>query len=138
MVKNKARFHLSCNYSCTLYFLMKMKEVTLKDHQTSACLNLKLQHNKTETKKVKVKNVGMEFIKTCDEYRFKLKFGHIFSYIFLPLTAGEKQIFKTLCLEEMFSKHFVWRKWVISSTWSGDNKTMGGVLLGDISKHLIF
>ena len=33
-------FYLSCNYSCILYLLVKMKEVNLKNLHTSACLNL--------------------------------------------------------------------------------------------------
>ena len=36
----RARFYLSCNYSCTLYFLVKIKEVKLKKLYTLACLNL--------------------------------------------------------------------------------------------------
>ena len=51
---------------------MKMKEVKLKNRHTSASLNLKLWHNKTETKKIKVANGGMEFIKTCDEYHHEI------------------------------------------------------------------
>ena len=69
---------------------MKMKEVKLKNRHTPASLNLKLWHNKTETKKIKVANGGMEFIKTCDEYLMKFNFGHIFSSISLPLSAGER------------------------------------------------
>ena len=56
MGKNRARFYLSCNYSCKLYFFGKMKEVKLKNLHTSAYLESKLWHNKTETKKVKVAN----------------------------------------------------------------------------------
>ena len=49
--KNRARFYLSCNYSCTLYLLVKFKKVNLKDLYTSACLNLNYGiYNKTETK----------------------------------------------------------------------------------------
>ena len=69
---------------------MEMKKAKLKNRYTSACLNLKLWHNKTETKKVKVANGGMEFIKPCDQYPCKFNFGHIFSSIALLLSAGEK------------------------------------------------
>ena len=40
MVKNRASFYVSCNYSCTIYFLVKIKEVKLKNLHTSSCLNL--------------------------------------------------------------------------------------------------
>ena len=90
IVKNGERFYFSCNYSWRLYFLMKMKEVKLKYHHTSACLNLKLWYNKTETIKVTFANHGMKFIKTFDQYLFKFNSGHIFSSIVLPLSAGEK------------------------------------------------
>ena len=46
MVKNRARFYLSCNYSYTLYLLVKIKEVKLKNLHTSAWLNL--NYGKTE------------------------------------------------------------------------------------------
>ena len=40
MLKNRARFCLSCNYFCTLYFLLKIKEGKLKNLHTSACVKL--------------------------------------------------------------------------------------------------
>ena len=40
MVKNRARFYLSCNYFCTLYLLGKNKAVKLQDFHNVACLNL--------------------------------------------------------------------------------------------------
>ena len=46
-LKNRARFYLSCNYSCT-HTLVKIKEVKLKNLQTSACLNL--NYGKTKKK----------------------------------------------------------------------------------------
>ena len=36
----RARFYLSCNYSCTLYHIVKVKEVKLKKLHTLAYLNL--------------------------------------------------------------------------------------------------
>ena len=42
MVKKqgRARLHISCNYSCTLCFLVKILLVKLKNLHTSACLKL--------------------------------------------------------------------------------------------------
>ena len=37
---DRARFYLPCNYSCTLYFLMKILLTKLNNIYTSACLNL--------------------------------------------------------------------------------------------------
>ena len=98
-LKNKASFYLSWNYSYILYFLMKMKEVKQPLH--FSLLQSKLCHNKTETKKVKVANGGIKFIKTYDEYLCKFISGPIFGSIVLLLSAGEKQILKTLFWGEM-------------------------------------
>ena len=49
-LKNRARFYLSCNYSCTLYLLVKIKEVKLKNLHTSACLNLNYGTTKQKPK----------------------------------------------------------------------------------------
>ena len=46
-------------------------------------LELKLWHNKTETKNVTVTKM-MEFIKAYDQYACKFDFGHFFSSITLP------------------------------------------------------
>ena len=43
----------------------------------------------------------VEYIKTYDQYPCKSNYGHIFSFIVISLSAGEKQIFKKLCLREM-------------------------------------
>ena len=48
--KGRARFYLSYNYFCTLYFLVKMLLVKLKNLHISACLNLNLWLDKTEIK----------------------------------------------------------------------------------------
>ena len=58
----------------------------------------------------------VQFIKTCGQYSFKFNFGHIFSSIVLPFSAGEKLIFKTLALG---------RDGQFSSAWSGDDKNLG-------------
>ena len=47
-LKNRARFYLSCNYSCTPYLLVKIKEVKEPSH--FSMLESKLKYNKTETK----------------------------------------------------------------------------------------
>ena len=38
--QSRARFYLSCSYFCTLYFLVNMLLVKLKNLHTSASLNL--------------------------------------------------------------------------------------------------
>ena len=67
---------------------MKMKEVKQPSH--FSLLESKLCHNKTETKKVKVANGGIRFIKTYDQYFCKFISGPIFGSIVLLLSAGEK------------------------------------------------
>ena len=52
-------------------------------------LKSKLWDKKTETKKVKVVKM-VEPIKTCEQYPHKFSFGHFFSSIILPLSAGDK------------------------------------------------
>ena len=46
-------------------------------------LEAKLCHNKTETKNAKVAKM-VEFIKTCDQYPRRFKFGHFFNSIIRP------------------------------------------------------
>ena len=88
-LKNRARFYLSCNYSCLLNVLVKIKEVKLKNLHTSACLNL--NYGTTETKNAIIaKMVG--FIKKCDQYSCKFNFGHFLSsIILLPFCWGKIQ-----------------------------------------------
>ena len=38
--QGRARFYISCNYSCTLQFLVKILLGKLKNLHTSGCLNL--------------------------------------------------------------------------------------------------
>ena len=49
-LKNRARFYLSCNYSCALHFLVKILLVNLKSLSTSACLNLNYGTTKQKPK----------------------------------------------------------------------------------------
>ena len=81
-LEKRERFYLSCNYYCTLYFLVKLKELNFSR------LESKLWHGKTETKNEKVAKM-VEFIKTCDQYPRKFNFGHLFSSIILPPFSGE-------------------------------------------------
>ena len=60
MVKKYGKV-LSCNYSCTLYLLMKIKEIKLKNLHTSASLNLPYG-----TTKQKLKCKGC---KNCEIYQ---------------------------------------------------------------------
>ena len=54
MVKKqgRARFYLSCNYYCTLYYLLKMLLVKLKNLHTSAHLNLNYGTTKKKSKRL--------------------------------------------------------------------------------------
>ena len=75
--KNRARFYVSCNYSCTIYLLVKIKEVNLKNLHTSACLNLNYgRYNKTETKNGQLHNPS-------------------------PILLGKNKLKKKHCLGEM-------------------------------------
>ena len=53
-----------------------------------------MEQKKQKPKMLKLQMV--EFIKTCDKYHCKFNFGHIFSSIVLPLSAGEIDFQKTL------------------------------------------
>ena len=64
----RTKFCLSCNYSCTLYFLVDILLVNLKNPYTSAYLNVNYSTEKHSSKMV-------EFIKTCDQYPHKFNFG---------------------------------------------------------------
>ena len=46
----RGRFYLSCNYSCSLYFLVKIFLVKLKNLHPSACLNLNYGATKQKPK----------------------------------------------------------------------------------------
>ena len=50
MIKKWGRFYLSCNYSCSLHLLVKIKEVKLNNLHTLACLNLRYGTTKHKTK----------------------------------------------------------------------------------------
>ena len=48
-----ARLFISCNYSCTFYFLVKILFVKLKNFHTSACLKLNYCKTKHKPKMLK-------------------------------------------------------------------------------------
>ena len=50
----RARFYISCNHFCTLYILMKIFLVKLKNVHTSTCLKLNYGSTKQKQKNVKV------------------------------------------------------------------------------------
>ena len=62
-----AKLFISCSYSYTFYFLVKILLVKLKNLHTSACL--KLNYCTAKHKNQNCKGAKMvEFIKTCDKY----------------------------------------------------------------------
>ena len=80
----------SSNSSCTLYVLVKMKDVKLKSLHTLACLNLNYGTKNRNQKWLQM----VELIKSCVQYPCKFNLGHIF--IVLLLSAGGKYFQKTL------------------------------------------
>ena len=64
----------------------------------------------------------VEFIKTCDQYSGKFTFGHFFSSIVLPPFCWGK-------------KKAVLRNGQFPSAWGVMIRTLGRVLLGDMSKN---
>ena len=79
MVKNwgRERFYISCNYSCTILFLVKILLIKLK--------NLYIQYASISIMKKQNSNQNMKFekmvvlIKTFDHYSHKFYFGHFLS-----------------------------------------------------------
>ena len=72
-----SRFYLSCIYFCTLYFLVKILLVKLKNLNTLACLNLSYGQAKQQPKRwMKVNDGKMAgFINAYDQYPKKFNFG---------------------------------------------------------------
>ena len=126
MVKKqcRARHYISCNYSCTLYFLVKHLFVKLKKLHTSACLKLNYCTTK-QTKNVKVAKM-VEFIKTCTSDTF-VNFVNFFNstILSLPFLLRKKYLQKMLFMK---NQRF-------PSAWGIMIKTWGSVLLGGISKN---
>ena len=126
MVKKqgRARLYISCNYSCTSYFLMKILLVKLKNLHTSACLKLNYCTTK-QTKNVKVAKM-VEFIKTCSSDTF-VNFGNFFNstILSLPFLLRKKYLQKMLFTR---NQRFPSASGIMIKTW-------GSVLLGGISKN---
>ena len=122
-----ARLHISCNYSCTLYFLVKILLVNyVKEPSHFSMLEAKLWHTKTETNNAKVARM-VEFIKTCDQYPRKFNLGNFFNSIILsPPFCWEKN---------RSSENTVQEEWVISFRLGGNDKNLGVSLLGGMSKN---
>ena len=75
-------------------FLVKIKDVKVKNLHTSTHLNL--NYGTTEQKPKMLWLLMVEFIKTCDQYPCKFNFGHFFSSLILLPFCWEK-IQKMLC-----------------------------------------
>ena len=107
MVKkqDRARFYVSYNCFCTLYFLMKLLLVKLKNLRTSALLNL--NYGTTEIKNIKVAKM-MELIKTFDQYPHKWSFFQLHNPS--PFLLGGNRV----------SENAVLVKWVISFCLGGE------------------
>ena len=100
---------------------MKIKEVKLKNLQTSACLNLNYGTTKQKPKMQRFQK-WWNFIKTSHQYPRKFNLGHFFSSIILPLFCrGRKR-----CSEEM--GNFLLPGVIMIRTWER-------VLLGGMNKH---
>ena len=82
MVKKqgRARLHISCNYSCTLYFLVNI--LLIKGPSRFSLLEAKLWHNKAKTKNIKAAKM-VKLIKTCDQYPCRFNFGNFFKSLIL-------------------------------------------------------
>ena len=74
----RKRFYTSCNYSCTISFLVKILLIEVKEVSLySVCLNL--NHEKQNSNQ-NVKDEKMViFIKNLDHHHYKFNFGNFFS-----------------------------------------------------------
>ena len=89
--------YISCNYSCTLYVLVKTLFVELKNlHSYLSMLQSVLCYSKTKTKNMKVAKI-VEFIKTCDQYPCRFNFGHFPGQLHNPPFLLEKIDFRNRC-----------------------------------------
>ena len=112
MIKKQGRasLYISCNYSCTINFLVKILLVKLKNLHTSACLRLNYGTTKQKPKMQRLQrwwNLSKLVTNTL-------------------LSAGEKQIFRKHCTGGM-GNFLLFRGGMI--------KTSGRVLHGDMSKN---
>ena len=130
LVKNqgRARLHISCNYSCTLHFIVKILLVKLKNFHTSTCLRLNYCTAKHKPK-----------IKSCKDSGIYQNLGPIPLLILEifqlhtplspppppPLFPQEKYVLKTL----------LDRNGQFLSAWEIIIKTWGTAFLGGMSKN---
>ena len=92
----RARLYVSYNHSGTLYILVDILLIKLKNVLTSACLKLNHGTAKQKQKNIKVAKM-VEFIKTCEQYLLKFNFGNFFNSILLsPFCWGKIDLQKTL------------------------------------------
>ena len=94
---------------CSLYFLLNILLVKLKDIHTSACLKLNYGTTKQKPKMV-------EFIKTCGQYPRRFIFGIFFYSIILspPFLLGKNRS----------SVNAVQKEWVNSFCLGGNDKNL--------------
>ena len=79
MVKElgRERFYISCNYSCTIFFLVKILLAKLKSlYIEYAWISIMKKQNSNQN--VKAEKM-MLFVKTFDYYQHQVNFGNIFS-----------------------------------------------------------
>ena len=79
MVKElgRARLYISCNYSCTIFFLVKILLAKLTSlYIRYAWISIMKKQNSNQN--VKAEKM-MLFVKTFDYYQHKVNFGNFFS-----------------------------------------------------------
>ena len=86
-------------------------------------LEVKLWHNKKETKNVKVP-IMVEFIETCDQYSRRFNFGNFFNAIILPsfLLAKNRSSENG---RRNGRNEWVREEWIISFCLGGHDKNLG-------------
>ena len=125
MVKRQgwARLFISCNYSCTFYFLVKIFLVKLKNLHTSGCSKLNYCTTKHKPKMKRLQrwsNLSKLVTNTL------VNFGNFYNYIILSTLF----LFRKKYLQKMrFRSNVQFR-----SAWGIIIKTWGRVLFGGMSK----
>ena len=125
MVKKQgwARLFISCNYSCTFYFLVKILLVKLKNLHTSACLKLNYCTAKHKPKILRLQRWWNLSKLVTDTF---IIIGNFFNSIILsPLSPQEKHLQKIL----------FGRNGQFLSAWRIMIKIWGRVLLGGMIKN---
>ena len=105
--QGRTRLYISCNYSCTSYFLVKILLVKLKNLHISACL--KLNYCTTKQRLQRWWNLSKLVTNTF------VNFGIFFnSIIFSPLSSQEK----------ISSENTVWEEWAIPCCLEDNDKNL--------------